>query len=71
MSSNRSVIILSVYISGGGTAFHASLDCETLVKWRDAVIERGGTNADLKPMRRSLAEEQGRHPCHGCYPGAR
>lgn len=57
-----------VYITGGGSAYHRSPDCEYLHEGQLAVERRGGTTEPVERVSQSKAEGMGRRRCRGCYP---
>jgi len=60
-----------VIISGGGSAFHASLDCSGLRDGQKAIGQRGGTLAPVEAIHREFAIGRGYRPCQRCFPWAR
>jgi hypothetical protein len=56
-----------VYISGGGTAYHARRDCPSLEKGQNQVDNRGGTRAVVKAVRMGSPELDDRRPCLTCF----
>ena len=60
-----------VFISGGGSAFHASLDCSGLRDGQRAIEQRGGTSAPVESVYREVGIGRGCKPCLLCFPGAK
>lgn len=52
-----------VYLSGGGSVYHRSIDCGAMEKGKQKVLDSGGELAHVDSTTQSNAEVSGRRPC--------
>jgi len=57
-----------VYISGGGSKFHARPDCAALLKGQQRVKSRNGVTEPIERVVRGSAKVAKRDPCRTCHP---
>lgn len=58
----------NVFITGGGTHYHARSDCPALAVGQRLVEERGGTPDPIEQVHRGSARLEGRSACKTCRP---
>jgi hypothetical protein len=56
----------TVYLTGGGSAYHSRIDCEHLDEGQELVRHRGGVPAAKQTSSESQAITLGRRPCRHC-----
>lgn len=59
-----------VFITGGGSAFHASDSCKLLVSGQDRIARRSGAVGAVEAAALQVAIRRGYFPCQGCFPEA-
>ena len=62
---------MEVVVSGGGSAFHRSVECKGLADGRRSVERRGGELATVRTVHREVAIGAKYSPCLLCFPEAR
>jgi hypothetical protein len=60
----------TVYMTSGGSAFHATKLCRYLIEGQQKVADRGGTPAPIESVHRNVAS-RGYSPCLLCFPSHR
>jgi hypothetical protein len=60
-----------VFITGGGSAFHATEGCNLLVSGRERVARRLSSVGVVEGAALQVAIGRGYFPCQGCFPEAR
>lgn len=58
-----------VYVSGGGTHYHRTAACPSLMSGQDKVLRRGGVTAAVRNVTKSAALAECRVPCRTCWRG--
>jgi len=59
-----------VFITAGGSAFHATDACRLLVSGQERVARRSGSVGVVEGAALQVAIGRGYFPCQGCFPAA-
>lgn len=59
-----------VFITSGGSAFHATKECDLLVSGQASVARRSGSVGVVEEVAVQVAIGRGYFPCQGCIPEA-
>jgi hypothetical protein len=60
-----------VFVTGGGTRYHATEKCSALLEGQQQVLAHGGTPDAIRQTRLGSAMVDGRDPCRTCRPASR
>jgi len=59
----------TVYVTGGGSAFHKDRRCDAMESGQRHVVARGGSPSEITAVGIQVAlGREGREPCQRCFP---